>query len=90
VVDLDNLDELIDEMKQGNAKYLLVNVVARRVRAYGRGERAQVESEFSADPAELAIEELRRGKLKLTKDEHEELEVEERVTSREREGEEEE
>lgn len=72
MVDLDNLDELIDEMKQGNAKYLLVNVIARRVRAYGRGDRPQVEGDPTMDPADIAIEELRRGKLKLLKEEPEE------------------
>lgn len=88
MVDLDNLEELIDEMKQGNAKYLLVNVVGRRVRAYGRGERPQVEGfDVTSDPAALAVEELYNGKLKLMKMDRSESEFEEAAELR---GEEEE
>ncbi len=89
MVDLDNLDELIEEMNQGNAKYLLVNVIARRVRAYGPGDQPQIESE-STDPAEQALLELRAGKLKLTKDSHEDEDLAAVMPSRRRDSEEEE
>ncbi len=70
MIDLDNLDELIEEMKQGNAKYLLVNVVSRRVRAYARNERCAVDfPEEVSDPAVMALAELHKDKLKLVKEE---------------------
>lgn len=65
MVDLENLEEALEEMKAGRANYLLINVVAKRVRSYNEGEKPLVEMEPGADASHLAVEELRRGKLIL-------------------------
>ena len=74
VIDLDNVEELVEEMKQGNAKYLLVNVVSRRVRAYARNEKCTVDfPEEVSDPIVMTLAELHKDKLKLVKEEPEVL-----------------
>ncbi|MCX7013959.1 MAG: DNA-directed RNA polymerase subunit omega [Candidatus Sumerlaeota bacterium] len=69
VVDTERLDELMEDLKAGEANYLLINIISRRIRSLNEGEKPQVEIEAGADPINVAMEELRQGKLVLAPEE---------------------
>jgi DNA-directed RNA polymerase subunit K/omega len=47
-----------------NGKYLLVNAIARRVRALQSGSKALV-NRHTSNPIDLALEELKQGKIQI-------------------------
>ena len=65
MVDLEKYEELMEDLKAGRANYLLINVLAKRIRALNEGDRPLVEMETGADPLEIVMEEIRQGKLTL-------------------------
>lgn len=56
-----NLPELL---KSGEGKYLIVNVVAKRVRKLMRGDKPLVAAEGDEELPNIALKEIQQGKIK--------------------------
>ena len=61
---MDN-EELKDNFDKKIRKYFLVNVIAKRARALIDGERPLVDIHENLRPSEIAIKEIREGKIKV-------------------------
>jgi DNA-directed RNA polymerase subunit K/omega len=62
--------DLSEMVTKGEAKYFIVNVLAKRAKALHSGEKAQVKVEDGREPDNIAIEEVRQNKLKVLPKKH--------------------
>jgi len=65
VQEQEELQDLMDKIIAGHSNYVLVNMIAKRVKALHLGDRALVDVETGTDPVDIAWEEIKQGKLVL-------------------------